>query len=204
MTPLSRMMACFPALVLVLSAVCTARLLVAPSFAATAALLFVLYGFPLLAFRVHGIFFPVREGLTRLDRPKYSPWWGGHQIQLVYISFPSLETAIRMVPGLYSAWMRAWGSKIGKNVYWTPRMQVLDRNLLEIGDNVIFGHIVILCCHVVNPRKNRMTLLVSRIRLGNDSFVGAASRLGPGVTVADGVKLPGFSDLFLKNRMEET
>ena len=63
----------------------------------------------------------------------------GHQLQVLYSAFP----ALRLVPGLYSAWLRLWGSRVGRAVYWTPQVKITDRGLLKVGDGVVFGHRVV-------------------------------------------------------------
>ncbi|MBX9769375.1 MAG: hypothetical protein K2X47_19015, partial [Bdellovibrionales bacterium] len=111
-------------------------------------LITLVYFFPVTAFRIHNYFFPLREGITDISKPVYSGWWGSHQFQYLFISVPFLETVLHFVPGLYSAWLRAWGSRIGRNVYWTPRVEVMDRSLLEVGSGVVIGDMVIFCAHV--------------------------------------------------------
>ena len=63
---------------------------------------------------------PLHQRLSRLSDRTYAPWWGMHQIQVLYIAIPQLEAVLRLVPGLYSQWLRLWGSKVGRRVYWTP------------------------------------------------------------------------------------
>jgi UDP-3-O-[3-hydroxymyristoyl] glucosamine N-acyltransferase len=35
------------------------------------------------------------------------------------------------------------------------------------------------------------------VKIGNDVFIGAGSRVGPGVVIADGVYLPVLTDLYV-------
>ncbi|MDJ0694669.1 GH3 auxin-responsive promoter family protein [Mastigocoleus sp. MO_188.B34] len=37
-------------------------------------------------------------------------------------------------------WLRLWGSKVGEGIYWTPKIEIADRGLLEIGDRVRVTH----------------------------------------------------------------
>jgi hypothetical protein len=100
------------------------------------------------------------------------------------------------VPGLFSLWLRAWGSTVGRAVYWTPGLEIADRSLLRIGDRVVFGHRVGLYAHLVAPKHGRLVLYVKRITIGSDVFVGAGTRMGPGVRIDDGVTVPVLSDLY--------
>lgn len=145
---------------------------------------------------------PLKPGLHDLKQRKFSAWWASHQLQLLFIAVPALEALLRCVPGLYSAWLRLWGSRVGAGVYWTPRMEVLDRGLLEVGDGVVFGHKVELYGHTVMPKDGRLLLYVDRVRIGAGAFVGAGSRMAPGVVVEPGAVVPILTDLYMKTRFK--
>lgn len=200
MTWASRLIGLFPALILSAALSFLLLFLARPGLWPLAGLLFALYAAPLLAFRIHSWALPLREGPSELIGGQYSRWWGGHMIQWVYIGLPFLELPLRAVPGLYSAWLRLWGAKIGRGVYWTPLIEITDRNLLEVGDFVVFGHQVGLYAHAIKPRGQGLMLYVRRIRIGSGVFIGAGSRLGPGVRVADGAFVPVTSDIYPNTR----
>ena len=163
----------------------------------------IVYLIPPLCFRLHQRLAPLREGLHTLDAPGYSPWWGSLQLQNIYNALPSLEAILRIIPGCYSAWLRLWGSKIGSDVVWSPRVEISDRSLLEIGDRVIFGHKVALYPHVVDQRPKRgVRLFLKTIRIGDDVFLGAGSRLGPGADIADSTRLPILTDVYVNEKRE--
>lgn len=201
MTWRARLFGLFPALWLALLLGCTFWLLRTASVAAALVLLFVAYLLPVLCFRVHEAFWPLREGRSRIDAPGYSPWWGGHQFQLMYNAFPALESALRLLPGVYSAWLRLWGSRVGLRVYWTPRVEIADRSLLDIGDGVVFGHLTACYAHLIKPHRGGLVLYVRRIRIGDGAFLSAGSRLGPGVRIAAGTVLPLLSDVGVGRRV---
>src|SRR5207253_10465551 len=60
-------------------------------------------------------------------------WWYATQWQVMFNRFPALEEVLRMVPGLYSTWLRLWGAQVGGLVYWSPGVRVFDRPFLHIG-----------------------------------------------------------------------
>lgn len=196
MTLLSRLLLLFPTIILLLSIAAFLYLCYSPGLISLLILILILYGLPVFSYRLHQWFYPILEGITYLGEKIYSPWWGSHQIQIIYIAFPLLETSLRLIPGLFSVWLRLWGAKIGKQVYWTPGLEIADRGLLEIGDRVVFGHRVGLYSHVIKPRKQDLMLYVKKIKIGNDVFLGAAVRIGPGVIIQDGVFVPVKTDLF--------
>ena len=157
---------------------------------------FFLYGFPVLLYRLHTHVYPLKKGISYLQGADYSPWWGSHQLQAIYIAFPALETVLRLIPGVFSAWLRLWGAQIGKRVYWTPALEIADRGLLTIGDGVVFGHRVGMYSHIVKPRRGNLMLYLKPIVIGDGSFIGAGSYIGPGATITAGSYLEAGSEIY--------
>lgn len=155
----------------------------------------VVYLLPPLLFRAHQRLFPLREGAHRMIGPTYVPWWGGHQLQLPFIAFPVLEAVLRVL-GLYSAWLRLWGAKVGRGVYWTPLVEITDRSLLELGDGVVVGHKCGFYAHAIKPARGSLYLYCKRIRVGDGAFLGAGSGFGPGAVVEAGAYLPLRTEVF--------
>jgi acetyltransferase-like isoleucine patch superfamily enzyme len=167
-------------------------------------LLFILsiYAFPLICFHLHNSFFPFKEGQDFIGKQEYLPWWGMHQIQGLYNAIPQFENSLRIIPGAYSAWLRLWGSKIGKNVYWTAQIEIVDRNLMEVSDNVIFGHKVGCFSHVISIRNDVLEIYVKKIRIGANAFIGAGTNIGPGAVIGDGIMLPKLSIVSINQCIE--
>ncbi|MBH8573711.1 acyl transferase [Nostocaceae cyanobacterium CENA369] len=201
MTTLSKILLFFPTLVLLLIGAAIVYLAHSPSIFSVLAVLLSIYGLPVLIYRWHQWVYPVREGISYLQGKEYSPWWGSHQIQTIYIAIPALEALLRLIPGAFSVWLRLWGAKVGRNVYWTPGLEIADRGLIEIGDRVVIGHRVGIYSHVIKPRKQDLILYVKKVKIGNDVFVGAGSHLGPGVVIADGTFLPTATNLYPNQQM---
>ncbi|MGE0597256.1 MAG: acyl transferase, partial [Hyphomonadaceae bacterium] len=91
---------------------------------------------------------PIKPGLARIDDRSFSPWLAAHHIQAFYDALPYLESLLRVIPGFYSLWLRLWGSRVGYGVEWSVNCQVLDRNLMDIGNRVVFSHEVEIAAHV--------------------------------------------------------
>jgi acetyltransferase-like isoleucine patch superfamily enzyme len=72
----------------------------------------------------------------------------------------------------------------------------VDRGLVEIGDNVVVGHISAFCSHMVADVEGSPALVVKKIYIGERSFIGADSQLGPGAIVAPRTKLKPKSRLY--------
>ncbi|RYZ57903.1 MAG: acyl transferase [Proteobacteria bacterium] len=195
MSLMGRLMAFFPlahAILIAINLVCGIihpwLLLVIP---------FSVYLFPLTVWRLHRRISPLKSGLTRFSRPEYSAWWGSYQIQNLFLLLPSLERLLHLVPGLFSAWLRAWGSEIGKQVFWTPHTLILDRSLLKFGDGIIVGHRCSFSSHVISlNKKGELLLYVKEISIESNVFIGAGSDVGPGTVVAAGSRLPLQSQLY--------
>jgi acetyltransferase-like isoleucine patch superfamily enzyme len=205
MTPLSLIFSLFPAFVLLgaiaaIIALCLAQTLLQATIS-IGGLIFSLYALPLLTYRLHQWRYPIVEGIYYLMGKGYNPWWGSHQIQTIYIVLPVLEKILQVIPGAFSAWLRLWGAEVGANVYWVPQIEIADRGLLKIGNNVVFGYQVRLFSHVVKPRKENLMLYVKSIEIGNNVFIGVGSNLGPGVVLEDNAFVQAKTDLYPNQRV---
>jgi hypothetical protein len=129
----------------------------------------------------------VPEGRIALDTPGFLGWWATAQFQMIFNRLPLLEEALRLVPGLYSNWLRLWGSRIGRLTFWAPGVAVLDRGYLDIGDDVVFGAGVRLNGHVLlrNP-DGALELALGRIRIGDGASIGGYSLLTAGTEIGAG------------------
>ncbi|BAY89493.1 hypothetical protein NIES3275_14960 [Microchaete diplosiphon NIES-3275] len=202
MTFLSKILLFFPTLILILTGAAIVYLAYSPSIFSILAVLFTLYGLPVLIYRLHQWVYPVQEGISYLRGNSYSPWWGSHQIQVIYIAIPVLEAILRLIPGAFSFWLRLWGAKVGRDVYWTPGLEIADRGLIEIGDRVIMGHRITISSHIIKPRKQDLMLYVKKVKIGNDVFVGAGCVLVPGVAISDGTFVPAGTNIYPNQQVD--
>ncbi|MCC6278269.1 MAG: acyl transferase [Oligoflexia bacterium] len=165
--------------------------------------LFLIYGFPLICYRIHSLFFPLVEERKIFPDGKYTVWLGTYHLQLIYLTFPFLEGFLRMIPGVFALWLRLWGSKVGSQVIFAPQIEIADRGLLEIGDNCVLAHRTGYYCHVMTPGPDgRLVLMVKKIKIGNRCFIGAASRIGPGTVIEDGTILPAGTDVYKRGQVQ--
>lgn len=198
MTITGRLAGFFPALYLLLAGTCLA-LSVAWSVLWAAGLVVVLYLLPPLLWRLYKRVLGHVKHIWALNRPQRCDWWVAHQLQSPYIAFPMLESGLRLVPGLYSAWLRLWGAQVGRAIHWTPQLDLLDRHNLKLGDRIVFGHRVALCCHVVVKKKSGLLILIERgIDIGDDCFIGATAAIGPGVKIPAGSHISYGSEIRFK------
>jgi hypothetical protein len=153
-----------------------------------------IYIAPPVLVRLLLVFRPLSAGSHGLNTAAFLTWWASAQGQIVFCRFPFLEEILRLVPGLYSAWLRLWGAKIGRLTYWAPGVRVLDRSLLDIGDNVVFGAGVRLNPHVIaNDEENVPCLHLGPVRVGHGCRIGGYSLLTAGTSVEPGQTLKAFA-----------
>ena len=201
MSLLARLLTFFPAMQIALCVIC-----VGMSFRTPWWLLAVplgIYALPLLAFRAINLVRPLREGRSFLDGRRYSPWWGSHNLQRLFIAVPQLESLLQLIPGAFSVWLRLWGSRVGRRVYWTPRVEVADRSLLDVGDDVVVGHKFECYAHVIKPSRGRLILYVRRVRIGSGAFLGAGVRMGPGARIGERAFVPTLTDVYVNEVVGE-
>jgi hypothetical protein len=149
--------------------------------------LLLLYLAPPLLARLVRACLPVRCGWIALGSRDYFVWWFLLNLQMVFCRFPALEECLRLVPKLYSAWLRLWGSRIGRYIYWAAGVCVLDRSFLDIGDAVVFGAGVRLNPHVLTRNEQgEIQLALAPIQIGDQAMVGGYSLLTAGTRIAAG------------------
>ena len=187
----------FPGLLLLLELAVIYRFVSTPSIAGLALVCVVPYAVPLFLFRLMMLIAPLKEGREYLDRGKFSPWFIAYRLQVIYGLLPFLEGILLAFPGLFSFWLRCWGSRIGKNVFWAATVKVADRSHMTIGDNVFVGNEAYFSPHVVKRGRERNLLYYKGITIEDDCFIGAGSRMGPGVVIRSGAQLPALTVLYL-------
>ena len=98
-----------------------------------------LYIFPLIPGRILRETLPCCHRTFRSVHPRFCAGGRVSSARRLFLRFPVLEEILRLVPGLYSLWLRAWGSRIGKLTYWAPQTSYSIAGCLDIGDHVVFG-----------------------------------------------------------------
>jgi hypothetical protein len=147
----------------------------------------VLYLLPALGGRLIRFLIPIREPRIPMGSREFFAWWAMFNCQALFCRFPALEEAMRLVPGLYSAWLRLWGSRIGRLTYWGAGLRALDRSFLIVGDGVIFGAAVRINPHVMARNdQGQLELLLAPVTIGSRSVIGGYSLLTAGTEIAPG------------------
>ena len=197
MTFLGKVMALFPGLHMLTVLSSLVGFVYAPGVLSFAMIPLAVYILPLVVFHLHNQVYPLEEGTFSIVKG-YSPWFGTHMIQQNFISFKAAEEVLRTIPGLFPLWLRAWGSKVGRNVYIAPHFEIADRSLMNIADNAIFGYGVKVSSHVISPSREHggLKVYVRIVHIEKGGFVGAAARIAPGVVVKKGALVKATTDVY--------
>ncbi|MCX6872476.1 MAG: acyl transferase [Verrucomicrobia bacterium] len=149
--------------------------------------LWLLYLVPPLAAGILRGLAPLREGRLPVGQRDFFVWWAMFNLQVIFCRLPALEEVLRLVPGLYGIWLRLWGARVGRLIYWGAGLRILDRSLVRIGDGVIFGAAVRLNPHVLARNKSdEVELLLAKITIGDAAMIGGYSLLTAGTEIAAG------------------
>lgn len=191
MTGLNRLFSYFPLLMTVFTFMALGVFGRWPTFWSVLLIAFVLYALPPIVLRIMLRWTPLQLGVSVIDNRNFSAWLASHHIQAFYDALPQLESLLRVIPGFYSMWLRMWGAQVGYGVEWPVRMDVLDRNLLEIGNRVVFAREVELASHCRKKTEGGASrVLVRPVRIGGYCFIGAQAQIGPGASVPANANVP--------------
>lgn len=145
-----------------------------------------LYLVPPLLARLVRLLVTIPEGAIPVGSAAFFGWWILFQLQVIFCRFPALEELLRLMPSLYSFWLRLWGAGIGRFTYWGAGTLILDRPFLSIGDDVVLGAGIRLNPHVLNRNSHgQLELLLATVKIGNRAQVGGYSLLTAGTQIAD-------------------
>ncbi len=137
---------------------------------------------PLLCRQVIGTGLPV--GTAKIPSSPFFRWWISWQLQMLFNRLPWIEELMRLVPGLYSFWLRLWGARVGRLTLWSPGVRIFDRPLLQIGDDVVLGMDARLAGHFGGlDAQGGVTLVLGPVSLGDRTTLGGGAMLAPGCTV---------------------
>lgn len=136
---------------------------------------------PLLA-RLVVLRAPLPTGENAVPSAAFFRWWATWQLQMVFNRLPWIEETLRLVPGLYSSWLRLWGARVGRLALWSPDVRIFDRPLLRLGNDVVLGIDARLVGHFGGlDRDGRATLTLGPIFIEDRCTLGGGALLGPGV-----------------------
>jgi hypothetical protein len=136
-----------------------------------------------------------RLTLTLFGRPQdmqaYRVWWFLTQLQTLFNRLPMLEEMLRLVPGLYPAWIKLWGGSVSPFAYVGPGVLITDRYLVTVERGAVLGWMSALAGHmVVRNEAERFVVVVAAPKVEAEAILGGAAGLGPGATLSARHMLP--------------
>lgn len=155
--------------------------------------LIILYLVPPLLCRLILTIHPLADGSHPVGSRSFAIWWATAQTQMLFNRLPMFEELLRLVPGLYSLWLRMWGAKIGRLTFWAPGTRILDRSFLRVGNDVVTGAGVRFNAHVIESVDRVPTIHLGKISVGNRCQLGGYSLLTAGCQVEDGEAVHAFA-----------
>lgn len=96
-----------------------------------------------------------------------------------------IDSSFRMFPPFYTEC--GVNISLGKNVFINACCKFQDQAGIEIGNNVLIGHSVVIATlnHDFNI-ENRMSMFAKKVKIGNDIWIGSNVTILPGITINDG------------------
>lgn len=146
----------------------------------------VIYFEPPLIWRMAKAIWGQPEGVSYLGTKTEhgNLWWVAFHLQNLFNTFHFFEQFLMLFPGLYSFWLRLWGSEIGTKVNWTPESRLVDRTHLKIGNRVLIGNRSYLAGHAIKKRGDKYLLYVKGVEIGDDAVLAYSVTIAPGAKVA--------------------
>ncbi len=147
----------------------------------------ILYLLPPLMWRMLSPFIPTKMGASYLGvhTENVNGWFVSYQIQQIYNAVPVLEAVLKLIPGVYSAWLRLWGAKIGSKINWTAQSKIVDRPFVHIGDRCLIGNEAYLSAHAIKKKDNRYLLYLKEVTIGSDVVLSFRSVVAPGAVIGN-------------------
>ena len=97
--------------------------------------------------------------------------------------YTPIRKILEIIPlgDIQRTYLRLLGMKLGKNSLVGGVIK--DPCVTEIGDNVTMGEYAVVYAHIHNYEKG--TIMVKKVRIGNNCVVGAGAIIMPGVVMED-------------------
>lgn len=124
-----------------------------------------------------------RQITMELNNKYHSP----KEIRVLFSKLTDKKTdeSFRMFPPFYTEC--GINITVGKNVFINACCKFQDQGGIEIGNNVLIGHNVVIA--TINHDfeiKNRLSMYAKKVKIGNDVWIGSNATILPGVEIQDG------------------
>ena len=153
---------------------------------------------------LYGAFYQFSQDAIKLTMELNNKYHTPEEIVELFskITSSDVDKSFRLFPPFYTDCGK--NIKVGKNVFINACCKFQDQAGIEIGDNCLIGHNVVIATlnHEFNPEK-RINLIPSPVKIGNKVWIGSNSTILSGVTIGDGAII-GAGSVVLKDVSENT
>lgn len=132
-------------------------------------------------------FYELSENARKITMELNNKYHTQEEIRELFSKLTDKKTddSFRMFPPFYTEC--GVNITVGKNVFINSCCKFQDQAGIEIGDNVLIGHSVIIATlnHDFDI-ENRSSMTAKKVKIGNNVWIGSGSIILPGVTINDG------------------
>ena len=132
-------------------------------------------------------FFELSENARKITAELNNKYHTQEEIRELFsaLTNKAIDNSFRMFPPFYTEC--GINITIGKNVFINACCKFQDQGGIEIGNNVLIGHSVVITTlnHDFNI-ENRMSMYAKKVKIGNDVWIGSNVTILPGITISDG------------------
>ncbi len=136
---------------------------------------------------IHKKFYELSENARKITMELNNKYHTPNEIQELFFKLidKKVDKTFRMFPPFYTEC--GINITVGKNVFINACCIFQDQGGIEIGDNVLIGHSVVIATlnHDFDPN-NRLSMYAKKVKIGNDVWIGSNSTILPGVAINDG------------------
>lgn len=132
-------------------------------------------------------FYELSENARRITMELNNKYHTPEEIRELFskLTDKKIDDSFRMFPPFYTEC--GINITIGKNVFINTCCKFQDQGGIEIGNNVLIGHsVVIATLNHDFEIKNRLSMYAKKVKIGNDVWIGSNTSILPGVTINDG------------------
>jgi acetyltransferase-like isoleucine patch superfamily enzyme len=133
----------------------------------------------------------LKPGSYRFPSHKMARAWLFHFALQRILYWPVWRPILFSIATLRTAALRSLGMKVPMAISTGSDPQLLDPNLVEIGEGAIIGADVMTTCHWILGGR----LQLAALRIGADAQLHEGAKLAPGVTVGDGAVIGAESHI---------
>lgn len=136
---------------------------------------------------IHKKFYELSENARKITMELNNKYHSQDEIKKLFFQLidKEVDESFKMFPPFYTEC--GINITVGKNVFINACCKFQDQGGIEIGDNVLIGHSVIIATlnHDFDI-ENRMSMAAKKVKIGSNVWIGSGVNILPGVTIGNG------------------